>query len=198
MFPEPPYQHRVVMPCCRAARSRKYKWMFFSALNKLHSGACRKHWQPVKLFCKFQARMRNQHTPLGVQKAARRELSKMIGRKVITRGYFHINLSHCMDCTSSIYFAKIGRYEITKRAILKIVQTWRYCSWFYKCYSFLINVNKAVIYLRRSTLNYFICGDIHPGRVESASHIKLTTSRTEELQARRSCLSSQETFTQFF
>ncbi len=31
------------------------------------------------------------------------------------------------------------------------------------------------------------CGGIHPGQVEPASPIELTTSRTEALQARRSC-----------
>ncbi len=42
------------------------------------------------------------------------------------------------------------------------------------------------------------CVGIHPGRVEPASPIELTTSRTEALQARRSCASSPETFTQSF
>ncbi len=42
------------------------------------------------------------------------------------------------------------------------------------------------------------CVDIHPGRVEPASPIALTTSRTEALQARRSRASSLDTFTQSF
>ncbi len=40
------------------------------------------------------------------------------------------------------------------------------------------------------------CVGIHPGRVESASPIALTTSRTEALPARRSCGSSLNTFAQ--
>ncbi len=42
------------------------------------------------------------------------------------------------------------------------------------------------------------CVGIHPGRVEPASSIELTTSRTETLQARQSCASSLDTFTQSF
>ncbi len=42
------------------------------------------------------------------------------------------------------------------------------------------------------------CVGIHPGRVEPASPIALTTSRTEAFQARRSCSSSLDTFTQSF
>ncbi len=42
------------------------------------------------------------------------------------------------------------------------------------------------------------CVGIHPGRVEPASPIALTTSRMEALQARRSCASSLDTFTQSF
>ncbi len=42
------------------------------------------------------------------------------------------------------------------------------------------------------------CVGIHPGRVEPASPTALTTSRTEALQARRSCASSLDTFTQSF
>ncbi len=42
------------------------------------------------------------------------------------------------------------------------------------------------------------CVGIHPGRVEPASAIKLTTSRTEALQARRSCANSLDNFTQSF
>ncbi len=42
------------------------------------------------------------------------------------------------------------------------------------------------------------CVGIHPGRVEPASPITLTTSRTEALQAGRSCASSLENFTQSF
>ncbi len=42
------------------------------------------------------------------------------------------------------------------------------------------------------------CVGIHPGRVEPASPVELTASRTEALQARRSCPSSIETFTQHF
>ncbi len=42
------------------------------------------------------------------------------------------------------------------------------------------------------------CVGIHPGRVEPASPIALTTSRKEALQARRSCASSLDTFTQSF
>ncbi len=45
----------------------------------------------------------------------------------------------------------------------------------------------------------FSCVGIHPGRVESASPIELTTFRAEDaLQARRSCASSLEAFTQSF
>ncbi len=40
------------------------------------------------------------------------------------------------------------------------------------------------------------CVGIHPGRVEPASPIALATSRTEAFQARRSCASSLDTFTQ--
>ncbi len=40
------------------------------------------------------------------------------------------------------------------------------------------------------------CVGIHPGRVEPASPIELTTPRMEALQARRSCASSLKTFTQ--
>ncbi len=42
------------------------------------------------------------------------------------------------------------------------------------------------------------CVSIHLGRVEPASLIALTTSRMEALQARRSCASSLDTFTQSF
>ncbi len=42
------------------------------------------------------------------------------------------------------------------------------------------------------------CFGIHKGRVEPASLIQLTISRTEALQARQSCASSLETFTQSF
>ncbi len=42
------------------------------------------------------------------------------------------------------------------------------------------------------------CVGIHPGRVEPASPTALTTSRTEALQAWRSCASSLDTFTQSF
>ncbi len=42
------------------------------------------------------------------------------------------------------------------------------------------------------------CVGNHPGRIEPASPIALTTSRTEALQARRSCASSLDTFTQSF
>ncbi len=42
------------------------------------------------------------------------------------------------------------------------------------------------------------CVGIHPGRVEPASPIALTTSRAEALQAWRSCASSLDTFTQSF
>ncbi len=42
------------------------------------------------------------------------------------------------------------------------------------------------------------CVGIHLGRVEPASPIALTTSRTEALQARRSCASSLDTFIQSF
>ncbi len=42
------------------------------------------------------------------------------------------------------------------------------------------------------------CVGIHPGRVEPASPIALTTSRTEAFHARRSCASSLDTFTQSF
>ncbi len=42
------------------------------------------------------------------------------------------------------------------------------------------------------------CVGIHKGRVKLASPIESTTSRTEALQARWSCASSLETFTQFF
>ncbi len=52
----------------------------------------------------------------------------------------------------------------------------------------------------RTTSAYFTCTcvGIHPGRVEPASPTALTTSRTEALQARRSCASSLDTFTQSF
>ncbi len=40
------------------------------------------------------------------------------------------------------------------------------------------------------------CVSIHPGLVEPASPIALTTSRTEALQARRSCANSLDIFTQ--
>ncbi len=43
-----------------------------------------------------------------------------------------------------------------------------------------------------------ICVGIHPGRVEPALPIELTTSRTEAPLAQRSCASSIETFTQPF
>ncbi len=43
-----------------------------------------------------------------------------------------------------------------------------------------------------------MCVGIHLGRVEQASPIELTTPRTEALQARWSCASSLETFTQSF
>ncbi len=42
------------------------------------------------------------------------------------------------------------------------------------------------------------CVGIHQGRVELASPIALTTSRTEALQAQRSCASLLDTFTQSF
>ncbi len=42
------------------------------------------------------------------------------------------------------------------------------------------------------------CVGIHLGRVEPVSPIDLTTLRTEAAQARRSCASAQETFTQPF
>ncbi len=42
------------------------------------------------------------------------------------------------------------------------------------------------------------CVGIPPGQVEPTSPIELTTSRTKALQARRSCASSLETFTQSF
>ncbi len=42
------------------------------------------------------------------------------------------------------------------------------------------------------------CVGIHPGRVEPASPIVLTASRTEALHARRSCTSSLDTSTQSF
>ncbi len=41
-------------------------------------------------------------------------------------------------------------------------------------------------------------GGIQPGWVEPAYQIELNTSRVEALQARRSCASSQEPFTQVF
>ncbi len=44
----------------------------------------------------------------------------------------------------------------------------------------------------------YTCVGIHPGRVEPASPIAMTTSRTEAHQARRSCASSLDTFTQSF
>ncbi len=52
--------------------------------------------------------------------------------------------------------------------------------------------------LRLKYLLTCTCVGIHPGRVELASPIALTTSRTEALQARRSCASSLDTFTQSF
>ncbi len=42
------------------------------------------------------------------------------------------------------------------------------------------------------------CVAIHPGRVEPALPVELTTSRTEALQARRSCASLLETFSEPF
>ncbi len=42
------------------------------------------------------------------------------------------------------------------------------------------------------------CVGIYPGRVEPASPIALTTSRTEALQARQFCASSLDTFTKSF
>ncbi len=42
------------------------------------------------------------------------------------------------------------------------------------------------------------CVGIHPGRVEPASPIALTTSRMQAFQARWSCASSLDTFTQSF
>ncbi len=49
-------------------------------------------------------------------------------------------------------------------------------------------------------LTYYTCTcvGIHPGRVGPASPTALTTSRTEALQARRSCASSLDIFTQSF
>ncbi len=49
-----------------------------------------------------------------------------------------------------------------------------------------------------TALSTCTCVGIHSGRAESASAIELTTSRAEALQARRSCASSLETFTQSF
>ncbi len=51
---------------------------------------------------------------------------------------------------------------------------------------------------RPSYLLTFTCVGIHSGRVEPASPVELTTSRTEALQARRSCASSLDTFAQSF
>ncbi len=48
------------------------------------------------------------------------------------------------------------------------------------------------------TLLTCTCVGIHPGRVEPTSPIALTTSRTEALQARRSCASSLNAFAQSF
>ncbi len=48
------------------------------------------------------------------------------------------------------------------------------------------------------TLLTCTCVGIHPRRVEPASPIALTTSRTEALQARRSCASSVDSFIQSF
>ncbi len=42
------------------------------------------------------------------------------------------------------------------------------------------------------------CVGIHPGQIEPALPIQLTTSRTEALHARRSYVSSLETLTQSF
>ncbi len=47
-------------------------------------------------------------------------------------------------------------------------------------------------------VNTCTCGGFHPGRVEPASPIELTTSRIEALQVRRSCASSLKTFIQSF
>ncbi len=44
----------------------------------------------------------------------------------------------------------------------------------------------------------FTCVGIHPGRVEPAPPIALSTSRAEALQARRSCANLLDTFTQSF
>ncbi len=52
--------------------------------------------------------------------------------------------------------------------------------------------------LRVSHLLTTTCVGIHPRRVEPASLVELTTSRTEALQAQRFCASSLETFTQSF
>ncbi len=53
-----------------------------------------------------------------------------------------------------------------------------------------------------SSVPYFVLTctwvGIHPGWVEQAPPIELTTSRTEALQARRSCASSLDFFTQSF
>ncbi len=58
----------------------------------------------------------------------------------------------------------------------------------------------ALLPARLSYLKYFIRTfvGIHSERVEPASSIELTTSRTEALQAWRSCASLLETFTQSF
>ncbi len=58
-----------------------------------------------------------------------------------------------------------------------------------------------IVFLLIKEVKYLLtctCVGIHPGRVELASPIALTTSRTEPLQARQSCASSLDTFTQSF
>ncbi len=58
------------------------------------------------------------------------------------------------------------------------------------------------VYFKKPPLASYLltctCAGIHPGRIEPASPTALTTSRTEALQARRSCASSLDTFTQSF
>ncbi len=57
----------------------------------------------------------------------------------------------------------------------------------------LLSSHENTVYLLTCT-----CVGIHPGRVEPASPVALTTSRTEALQARRSCASSLDIFTQSY
>ncbi len=66
----------------------------------------------------------------------------------------------------------------------------------------LSTLNYGIIFAHNVNVKRYFCTctcvGIHPGRVEPASAIALTTSRTEAFQARRSCASPLDTFTQSF